>query len=140
MTATGLQSMVHAVERVEDILTGPGTQQLLLLKGSKQYAARLAQQLSIKAGQEGKCLKCVCVWMHAPSVAVCTHLRSHRLANETEAKRLATQRALMADAPQLQRLGACARGAKSAVETGLSKALGGRIVHVTGGDLFAGSA
>ncbi len=59
MTAARLQRMADSVDRVAELLTGPNTQQLLLLKGSKQYAARLAQQLSLKAGQEGKCIKYV---------------------------------------------------------------------------------
>ncbi len=46
----------------------------------------------------------------------------------------------MADAPQLQRLGQRARRAKAAVEAGLGVALGGRTVHVTGGDLLSCTA
>ena len=71
---------------------------------------------------------------------VCARVQPHslpcdRLANETEAKRLATQRSLMADAPQLQRFVLLARRSKDAIESGLSAALGGRAVHVAGGEL-----
>lgn len=41
----------------------------------------------------------------------------------------------MADAPQLQRLALLARRSKESIEAGLSAALGGRGVHIAGGEL-----
>lgn len=56
MSTSRLQALLHAIEQAVEALTGPSTQTLLLVKGSKQYAARLAQQLALEAGQEGKCI------------------------------------------------------------------------------------
>lgn len=59
MSSKRLQELLEGVRRAVEVLTGPSTQTLLLLKGSKQYAARMAQQLTLEADQEGKCIACV---------------------------------------------------------------------------------
>ena len=60
MSSGRLQELLSAAQRAAEVLTGPSTQTLLLLKGSKQFATRMAQQLALEAGQEGKCIAYVC--------------------------------------------------------------------------------